>query len=110
MPKREKAFSELSKEEKLKRVRRARRKARAVQVGPTRSNVQSETAAAWRAEKAANRVETRLTGKAPSRLDATQPGKRAGALGELIRAAKKAASLPGKLKSGLEQVKEASKK
>lgn len=110
MPKRKKAFSELSKEDKLKQVRRARRKARSVQEGPTRSNVRSVKAGAWRAEKAANRVERRLTGKAPSRLDATKPGSIAKALGELVSATKTLASLPGKLKGGLDEVRESTRR
>lgn len=100
-------FSELSKKEKLARARRARRKAHNLLEGPTRSNVRSVRAGAARAKKAAERVERRLTGRGPSRIDATMPSHTglARGLSQLAELAK----LPGKLKEGLEGVERASR-
>ena len=114
LPKEEKAFSEMSKAEQLKRARAARRKADATLTGPTRSNKREERAGAFKAKKAAERVETRITGKPPERLDATKPGGGgmdlgAGARG-LMEIAKKAASLPAAGRENLEKVRKASER
>jgi len=63
---REKAFSELSKKEKLAWARSAQRKASEIIEGPTRSQSKTERAGAFNARAAARRVEARLTGKEPS--------------------------------------------
>jgi hypothetical protein len=109
--KKDAAFSELSKDEQLKRARAARMKANAVLKGSAtkaRSNSKSERAAAFKAQKAAERVETRLTGKAPSKISKGPPSTFKGAARDLVNLAKRAASLPGKLAGGFESAKEAS--
>ncbi len=104
------AFSELSKEEQLKRARAARAKAGSVLKGPTRSNSKSERAGAFKAQKAAERVETRLTGKAPIKLKTGPPPPSLGdAARSLVDIAKTGASLPGKLAEGFDSTKETSR-
>jgi hypothetical protein len=72
----DRAFSELSKKEKLAKVDAAQRKAEGVLTGPNKSSVKSERAGAERAKAAAGRVRTSLTGPAPSSKDTMKPGKK----------------------------------
>jgi len=69
----DKAFSELSKKQKLARAQGARRKAEGV-LKTSRSP--KERAGAEKAKRAAGRVEKRLSG--PSSKDMTKPGKKGG--------------------------------
>jgi len=107
----DKAFSELSKAEKLKKAKAARRKAHGVLEGPSRSNKASERTSAFQAKKAASRVEKRLTGKYPNDSDLRAPGKgwvREGVEG-VLDMLRKAVKLPGKAKEGLRSAEEASR-
>ena len=104
-------FSELSKEEQLKRARAARKRADEVQEGSAtkfRSNVRSERAGAFKAQKAAERVEARLTGKQPAGIKRGTPRSFASAAQSLLDLGKKGAALPGKLAAGLESARESS--
>ncbi len=105
-------FSELPDKEKLRRARSARKKANEVLEGSAtkmRSNKKSERKGAFKAQKAAERVEKRLTGKAPTQINPKgAPQTFSSAASSLVGLAKKAVSLPGKLKGGLESVKAAS--
>ena len=105
----DKAFSELSKKEKLARARTARRKAQERIAGPSRVTTRKERASAMKAKKAAARVEKRLTGRYPRDEDLRLPGG-TGSLAEgargLMELVKKAVRLPGKARSRLEQVEE----
>lgn len=57
----DRAFSELSKAEKLKKARSASAKAKARYTGPMRADSREERAGAFKAWKAADRVVARLT-------------------------------------------------
>ena len=101
----DRAFSELSKKEKLARAGLAKRKAESVLTGPNRSTNRKKRADAEGAKKAAGRVEKRLTG--PSSKNLTKPGTK-GSMG-LWEMLKGAIGLPGKLKERLGETEKKSR-
>lgn len=118
MPK-DKAFSELSKKEKITRAEAARRKAQKKLTGLGKATNRSERAKAQKAKKAAERVIGRL-GEAPERLDVTKPGKSSksskkkggrkedlfSGVKNLFEIGKGVAALPGKEKKNLKKIRE----
>jgi len=104
-----KSFSKMNSAEKLAHAQRVDREITSQLEGTSKKKVQSveQRASLTRARDAARRVQKRLGGKVPGSKKPSESQLMQGFHG-LVAAAKTAASLPGKMKAGLEKAREAS--